>query len=91
MRLCFLSLQIRVVDYFRSCDGGSLPCDCTYDLCLTCCRELRAGLQPGGDEAESAQEHSEAKLTNNDMLEEDLKLLPRLDVLRLFVFLSIVM
>ncbi|XP_057827502.2 lysine-specific demethylase JMJ27 isoform X2 [Cryptomeria japonica] len=39
-----------IVDYHRSCP------ECSYDLCLTCCRELREGCQPGGDEAESAQQ-----------------------------------
>lgn len=32
-----------------------------YDLCLTCCRELRAGQHPGGENADSAQFHSEIK------------------------------
>ncbi|XP_024400800.1 lysine-specific demethylase JMJ27 isoform X2 [Physcomitrium patens] len=59
-----------IVDYFRSCEGGA-PCECTYDLCLTCCRELRAGLQPGGEQAESAQQHSEAVLTRDEFELED--------------------
>ena len=29
-----------------------------YDLCLTCCRELRAGQHPGGENANSAHFHS---------------------------------
>ncbi|KAJ6849003.1 lysine-specific demethylase JMJ25-like [Iris pallida] len=37
-----------VVDIHRSC------AHCSYDLCLACCRELRAGHQPGGTEADSA-------------------------------------
>eukprot|EP01018_Ginkgo_biloba_P010516 Gb_24423 [translate_table: standard] len=41
-----------IVDYHRSCQN------CSYDLCLICCRELREGCQPGGDEAESAEQHS---------------------------------
>lgn len=68
---CSDNCSTSIVDYFRSCDGGSSPCECTYDLCLTCCRELRAGLQPGGDQAESAQVHSEAQLTKDDMLEDE--------------------
>jgi lysine-specific demethylase 3 len=39
-----------IVDYHRSCPN------CSYDLCVTCCRELREGFQPGGDEADSAQQ-----------------------------------
>ena len=70
---CSDNCSTSIVDYFRSCDGGSSSCECTYDLCLACCRELRAGLQPGGDQAESAQEHSEAKLTltKDDMEDEE--------------------
>ncbi|KAK1324525.1 hypothetical protein QJS10_CPA01g01892 [Acorus calamus] len=37
-----------VVNFYRSCSG------CSYDICLTCCRELREGRQPGGSEADSA-------------------------------------
>ncbi|XP_031494118.1 lysine-specific demethylase JMJ26 [Nymphaea colorata] len=39
-------------DFYRSCPN------CEYDLCLTCCRELREGCQPGGSEAQSAYEQS---------------------------------
>ncbi|PAN03574.1 hypothetical protein PAHAL_1G006000 [Panicum hallii] len=31
-----------IVDFHRSCNK------CSYDLCLSCCRELRQGLNPGG-------------------------------------------
>ncbi|CAK9139413.1 unnamed protein product [Ilex paraguariensis] len=34
-----------IVDFHRSC-----PC-CSYDLCLTCCRELRDGNLQGGEDA----------------------------------------
>jgi lysine-specific demethylase 3 len=44
-----------IVDYHRSCPN------CCYDLCLICCRELREGCQPGGDEAESAQQQSQVR------------------------------
>eukprot|EP01018_Ginkgo_biloba_P024717 Gb_03988 [translate_table: standard] len=44
-----------IVDYHRSCSN------CSYDLCLNCCRELREGCQPGGDEAESAQQQSKER------------------------------
>lgn len=39
-----------IVDFHRSCPNSK----CYYDLCLTCCRELRDGRQPGGSEAESS-------------------------------------
>ncbi|KAI3868743.1 hypothetical protein MKW98_008828 [Papaver atlanticum] len=39
-----------IVDFHRSCQNP----ECFYDLCLTCCRELRDGCQPGGGEAESS-------------------------------------
>lgn len=41
-----------IVNLHRSCPNP----DCSYDLCLTCCRELRRGLQPGGSEAESSHQ-----------------------------------
>ncbi|BBG97657.1 Transcription factor jumonji domain-containing protein [Prunus dulcis] len=31
---------------------------CSYDLCLTCCQELRKGCQPGGSEAETSHQQS---------------------------------
>ncbi|KAF3341199.1 lysine-specific demethylase JMJ25-like protein [Carex littledalei] len=34
-----------IIDFHRSCPK------CSYDLCLRCCIELRAGLVPGGKEA----------------------------------------
>ncbi|KAK9293251.1 hypothetical protein L1049_021242 [Liquidambar formosana] len=42
-----------IVNFHRSCPNP----DCSYDLCLTCCRELRKGLQPGGNQAESSHQH----------------------------------
>lgn len=36
--------QTSIVDFHRSCP------DCGYELCLTCCRELREGHLQGGDE-----------------------------------------
>ncbi|KZV52383.1 hypothetical protein F511_32944 [Dorcoceras hygrometricum] len=36
--------QTSVVDFHRSCPR------CSYDLCLTCCQELRDGFLRGGDE-----------------------------------------
>ncbi|KAF5772248.1 putative transcription factor C2H2 family [Helianthus annuus] len=39
-----------IVNFHRSCPSP----DCSYDICLNCCRELRDGIQPGGTEAESS-------------------------------------
>ncbi|KAI3818984.1 hypothetical protein L1987_12806 [Smallanthus sonchifolius] len=39
-----------IVNFHRSCPSP----DCSYDICLNCCRELRDGIQPGGNEAESS-------------------------------------
>eukprot|EP00258_Populus_trichocarpa_P026526 XP_024442545.1 uncharacterized protein LOC7475185 [Populus trichocarpa] len=39
-----------IVNFHRSCPNP----DCSYDLCLTCCSELRIGFKPGGNEAESS-------------------------------------
>ncbi|KAK3159548.1 hypothetical protein QOZ80_2AG0151450 [Eleusine coracana subsp. coracana] len=36
-----------IVDFHRSCK------QCFYDLCLTCCQELRKGEIPGGEDVES--------------------------------------
>lgn len=41
-----------IVDYHRNCPRRS------YDLCLSCCRGLREGCQPGGGRAELAQQQS---------------------------------
>lgn len=50
-----------IVDYMRSCEGG-----CEYDLCLTCCRELRAGQQPGGENADCARVHGKKDKESSD-------------------------
>nr|XP_043633548.1 uncharacterized protein LOC122604737 isoform X2 [Erigeron canadensis] len=39
-----------IVNFHRSCQNP----DCSYDICLNCCRELRDGIQPGGTEADSS-------------------------------------
>ncbi|KAM5557610.1 hypothetical protein ABKV19_024806 [Rosa sericea] len=39
-----------IVNFHRSCPNP----DCSYDLCVTCCWELRKGCQLGGSEAESS-------------------------------------
>lgn len=41
-----------IVNFHRSCPNP----DCSYDLCLKCCSELREGCQPGGGEAESSRQ-----------------------------------
>ena len=59
------------MDYFRSCENPD-PQMCQYDLCLTCCRELRAGQQPGGDQADSAQQHFEKSVVKEETEMEDI-------------------
>ncbi|KAJ1277482.1 hypothetical protein BS78_04G007200 [Paspalum vaginatum] len=63
-----------IVDFHRSCNN------CSYDLCLGCCRELRQGLNPLGDvsgdkvsrlpdagqEEDFQQESSHAKVASQD-------------------------
>eukprot|EP00250_Pteridium_aquilinum_P020722 c24917_g2_i1 orf=585-3221(+) len=51
-----------IVDLYRSCLA------CGYDLCLTCCRELRQGQQPGGELAGSAEQPSFARLKGKGSL-----------------------
>ncbi|GAV57801.1 JmjC domain-containing protein/WRC domain-containing protein [Cephalotus follicularis] len=41
-----------ILDFYRSCPNPG----CCYDLCLTCCQELREGCQPGGSEAETSHQ-----------------------------------
>ncbi|KAK9145591.1 hypothetical protein Sjap_005494 [Stephania japonica] len=42
-----------IVDLHRGCPNS----ECSYELCLKCCSELREGRQPGGSEAETSQRH----------------------------------
>ncbi|CAM0905459.1 unnamed protein product [Alopecurus aequalis] len=44
-----------IFDFHRSCKH------CLYDLCLICCRELRKGEIPGGEEVESMQYEDRGK------------------------------
>ncbi|KAE8803556.1 Lysine-specific demethylase 3B [Hordeum vulgare] len=44
-----------IFDFHRSCKH------CLYDLCLICCRELRKGKIPGGEEVESVQYEDRGK------------------------------
>ncbi|PSS26276.1 Lysine-specific demethylase [Actinidia chinensis var. chinensis] len=39
-----------IVDFYRSCPNAG----CSFDLCLTCCRDLREGCKPGGIEPETS-------------------------------------
>ncbi|KAL6128557.1 hypothetical protein ACLB2K_071912 [Fragaria x ananassa] len=43
-----------IVDFHRSCPNPN----CSYDLCLTCCKELRNGRQPGGSEGETSHQQA---------------------------------
>lgn len=42
-----------IVNFHRRCPNP----DCSYDLCLACCEELRKGFQPGGIETEPFDEN----------------------------------
>ncbi|XP_020112685.1 lysine-specific demethylase JMJ25-like isoform X1 [Ananas comosus] len=44
-----------IADFHRSCPS------CSYDLCLSCCRELREGLIPGGEDIELVQYEDRGK------------------------------
>ncbi|EYU23675.1 hypothetical protein MIMGU_mgv1a020177mg [Erythranthe guttata] len=44
MNLCSNNCKTSIVDFHRSCPR------CSYDLCITCCREIREGHLQGGDE-----------------------------------------
>ncbi|KAF9616411.1 hypothetical protein IFM89_029665 [Coptis chinensis] len=57
-----------IVDIHRSCPNV----DCSYDLCLTCCRELREGFQPGGNEADSSHQQFIERGNNQDIDENGL-------------------
>ncbi|CAM6111586.1 unnamed protein product [Calypogeia fissa] len=46
-----------IVDFHRHCENP----ECQYDLCLTCCKELRLGQQPGGAQAGSLGNQLEEK------------------------------
>ncbi|KAI5072367.1 hypothetical protein GOP47_0012473 [Adiantum capillus-veneris] len=61
-RLFCNNCRTSIVDLYRGCST------CDYELCLTCCRELRQGHQPGGKEACSAEQcsHARAKGLAND-------------------------
>ncbi|XP_057980545.1 lysine-specific demethylase JMJ27 [Malania oleifera] len=49
-----------IVGFHRSCPNPA----CTYDLCLTCCHELRDGCKPVGNEAETSHLYSIEKSHN---------------------------
>ncbi|XP_057439676.1 lysine-specific demethylase JMJ27 isoform X2 [Lotus japonicus] len=51
-----------IIGFYRSCPNTS----CSYDLCLTCCQELREGCQPGGVEAEASHEQFAESLHNHN-------------------------
>ncbi|KAH9322173.1 hypothetical protein KI387_016812, partial [Taxus chinensis] len=53
-RLYCDNCKTSIVDYHRNCPF------CSYDLCLSCCWELREGCQPGGNKADSAKESMDA-------------------------------
>ncbi|CAM8887893.1 unnamed protein product [Rhodiola kirilowii] len=50
-RLYCNNCSTSIVNFHRSCPNS----DCSYDLCLSCCRELRGGLRSDNIEAELSQ------------------------------------
>lgn len=52
--VCFNSdnCHTSIVNFHRSCTNPG----CSYDLCLTCCNELREHFQPGGREGETSKQ-----------------------------------
>ncbi|PIA48945.1 hypothetical protein AQUCO_01300074v1 [Aquilegia coerulea] len=56
-----------IVNVHRSCPNR----DCSYDLCLTCCRELRKGFQPGGNEAKSSHQQFIERENNKNIDAKD--------------------
>ncbi|KAJ0986733.1 hypothetical protein J5N97_005089 [Dioscorea zingiberensis] len=59
-----------VVDFHREC------LKCSYDLCLSCCRELRGGHQPGGIEAFSAYQKFVERTEHQHLFKDGEKKLP---------------
>uniref|UniRef100_A0A0C9RXT6 TSA: Wollemia nobilis Ref_Wollemi_Transcript_5242_3829 transcribed RNA sequence n=1 Tax=Wollemia nobilis TaxID=56998 RepID=A0A0C9RXT6_9CONI len=51
-RLYCDNCRTSIVDYHRNCPY------CSYDLCLSCCRELREGCQLAGNKSDAAQQQS---------------------------------
>ncbi|XP_040967400.1 lysine-specific demethylase JMJ25 isoform X1 [Gossypium hirsutum] len=54
-----------IVNFHRSCP------DCLYDLCISCCHELRKGSQPGGNEAKSSHQLSAKRVNSRAMGSDD--------------------
>ncbi|XWS48572.1 hypothetical protein CRYUN_Cryun13aG0088300 [Craigia yunnanensis] len=49
-----------IVNFHRSCPNP----DCSYDLCITCCHEIRKGSQPGGNDAKSSHQQSVERINS---------------------------
>lgn len=64
------SCHTSVVDYHRSCPN------CSYDLCIACCRELREG-KLGGNEADSACKQLIEHANCQDTLLDEKNAIPR--------------
>ncbi|KAJ6340646.1 hypothetical protein OIU77_008415 [Salix suchowensis] len=56
-----------IVNFHRSCPNP----DCSYDLCLTCCSELRIGFKPGGNEAEFSHQQFFERVDSQGALVHD--------------------
>ncbi|XP_037495646.1 uncharacterized protein LOC105641053 [Jatropha curcas] len=55
-----------IVNFHRSCSNP----ECSYDLCLTCCAEIRKGFQPGGNEAESSLHQFIERANGPDLVDQ---------------------
>ncbi|KAK7258496.1 hypothetical protein RIF29_24075 [Crotalaria pallida] len=58
-----------IIAFYRSCPNP----DCSYDLCLKCCQELREGCQPGGVEAETSHEQFSERARNHGSTRNQIK------------------
>ncbi|XP_057951581.1 uncharacterized protein LOC131146196 isoform X2 [Malania oleifera] len=52
-----------IVNFHRSCPNP----DCSYDLCITCCLELRKGSWPGDKKEESSQRQYNRRVNGQDL------------------------
>ncbi|KAK6262496.1 hypothetical protein QUC31_008312 [Theobroma cacao] len=56
-----------IVNFHRSCPNP----DCSYDLCITCCHEIRKGSQPGGNEAKFSHQQSVERVNSQGADSDD--------------------
>ncbi|KAJ4850805.1 hypothetical protein Tsubulata_009800 [Turnera subulata] len=51
-----------IVNFHRSCPNP----DCSYDLCLTCCWEIREGFRCGGNEVKASYQEQFVKMVHDE-------------------------